>query len=109
MITVSHPLFVFITGPLIPLVTGLLTKLSLPGWVKGLITLLLDAVVAFLTTNAADGIAVFSTQTLVTAVVAFAISVTFYQAIWRNTPLTSSKPENKLLPNFGIGKAETSE
>ena len=103
-IQVAHPVFVFITGPLIPLVTGILTKFVLPGWVKGLITLTLNAVVSFLAVNAVDNVAMFSTETLTTALIGFALSVVYYIAIWKNTPLTSSKKDNYLLPGFGLGK-----
>lgn len=106
MVTISSPLVTIIVSQLIPLITGLLTKYALPGWAKGLITLLLNAVVAFLTTNSEAGTAIFSTQTLYTAMVGFALSVVTYLAIYSKTPLTSSKPDNVLAPNFGIGKKE---
>jgi hypothetical protein len=103
-IEVSHPIFVYVTGPLIPLLTGILTKFKLAGWIKGCITLTLNAVVAFLLANAVNGVASFSTETLATALIGFALSIVYYIAIWRNTPLTSSKPDNYLLPGFGFGK-----
>jgi uncharacterized membrane-anchored protein len=110
MITVSNPVYLLITG-LIPLLTGLVTKINLNGQWKGLITLFLNSVLAFLTANVVKGsdFAAFSWQTLVTAFVGFAISVSTYQAVWSKTRLTSSKPDSLLLPNFGIGKAEPSE
>jgi hypothetical protein len=109
MITVSNPVYLLITG-LIPLLTGFITKINLKGQWKGLITLFLNSVLAFLTANAVKGeAAAFSWQTLITAFVGFAISVSTYQAVWSKTRLTSSKPDSLLLPNFGIGKAETSE
>lgn len=108
-IEISHPIFVFVTGPLIPLVTGILTKFSLPGWIKGVITLALNALVAFFTAHAFSGKVIFSTQTLTTALAGFALSVVYYIAIWKNTPLTSSKQENYLFPGFGFGKETKDE
>lgn len=105
-IIISKPIYEFVIGPLIPLATGWMTRYTLPGWLKGLLTLFLNFVVAFLTTNASSGTAVFSTQTLYTALIGFALSVATYQAIWSKTPLTSSRPDSKLAPNFGIGKKE---
>jgi hypothetical protein len=106
-IVVDHPWFVFITGSLVPLVTGIITTFKLSGFIKGLITLFLNSVIAFLTINTIDGTAVFSSQTLYIALFGFALSVVNYTALWRNTPLTSSKKENWLFPGFGIGKKET--
>lgn len=102
-IVIAHPLLVLILNTIIPVVTGLITTYPLVGWAKGLITLFLNAVVAFLTVNAAGDTAVFSTQTLWIAVIGFVLSVVSYLAVWSRTRLTSSRPDSLLFPNFGIG------
>lgn len=103
MITINHPILVLIMDTLVPVVTGLITTYALVGWAKGLITLFLNSLVAFLTSVTSDGTAIFSTQTLWVAVIGFIISVVSYISIWSRTKFTSSREDSAFNHNFGIG------
>lgn len=87
----------------IPIVTGLLTKYSLSSGVKGLITLLLNAVSALIASaTLADGTAVFSKSTFIAWVLALAISVATYAGVYKPLNITSSTPDGKLGPDTGV-------
>jgi hypothetical protein len=104
VIVISAPLVTLIVALLVPIVNGLLTKYTLSSAVKGMITLVLNTVVAFITTNMSDtGAALFSTQTLYTAALGFVISVAMYLGIYKPANLTSSKLGGKLAPDKGLG------
>jgi uncharacterized membrane protein YvlD (DUF360 family) len=104
LIVISAPIVTLIVALLIPIVNGYFTKITLSGGVKGLITLVLNTLVAFITTaTTAEGTAVFSKQTAYTAAVGFIISVASYVGIYKPADLTSSEPDGKLSPNSGIG------
>ena len=104
--TVSAPVVTLIVALLIPIVNGLITKYTLPGGIKGLITLALNTIMAFITTSmSATGAAVFSVQTLYTAALGFVVSVASYSGIYRGLGLTSSSVNGKLGPDTGIGPA----
>lgn len=103
LIVISAPVVTIIMSLLIPIINGLITKYSVSGAVKGFITLVLNAIVAFITTNASDtGAALFSLQTLETAALGFVISVAIYAGIYRPAKITSSTPDGKLGPNSGV-------
>ena len=104
LIVIAAPVLTIIVALVIPLINGLLTKVTLPGAVKGVITILLNAIWAFIATaTTAEGTAVFSRTTLYTAVLGSVISVVTYFNIYKPMKLTSSTPEGKLGPNTGIG------
>jgi hypothetical protein len=104
LVIISAPVVTFIVALLVPIVNGLFTKYSLSGAVKGFITLVMNTVVAFITTNASDtGASVFSMQTLYTAAVGFVISVAMYMGIYKPAKLTSSSLSGKLSPDKGLG------
>jgi small basic protein len=87
----------------IPIVTGLLTKYGLPGWIKTLITLALNAIsAAVVAARLADGSAVVSQSVIVSALIAFGLSVVAYESFWVKLNVTSSKPEGKLAPSRGL-------
>lgn len=87
----------------IPLVTGLLTKATLPRVVKGLITLFLTAVSALITmATQSDGTALVSQATFLSWALGFAVAVTSYLGIHQPANLTSN-PGGKLAPDVGIG------
>jgi hypothetical protein len=91
----------------IPIVTGLLTKYSVPSAVKGLTTLVLNAVAALVTTaTLADGTAVISKPTFIAWMLGLVVSVATYAGVYAPAGLTSSRPDGKLAPNFGIGHSE---
>lgn len=87
----------------IPVVTGLLTKASLSSGIKGLITLVLNAVNALIVgATLADGTAAFSQETLVVFLFGLAISVATYVGVYK--PLNVTSNEGGLLaPAHGIG------
>lgn len=107
---ISAPVVVVILGTVVPLVTGLLTKYTLSPGIKGLITVLLNAVVAAITTAiVADGSAVFSNQTLLTFVLGLVSSTAAYYNVWKPNGLTSNTPADKLAPRAGIGPSVPAE
>jgi hypothetical protein len=100
---VSAPVVTIILGTLIPLVTGILTKATLSPGIKGIITVVLNAVAAAVTTAVvADGSAVFSNQALLTFALGLVASTAAYYNVWNPNKLTSN-PDGKLAPNSGIG------
>lgn len=102
IVVISAPIVTLISALLIPIVNGLLTRITVAGGVKGLITIVMNTIMAFITTNASDtGASVFSLQTLYTAVLGFLISVAIYAGVYRPAEITSSSPAGKLGPNSG--------
>lgn len=80
-----------ILGTLIPILTGLLTKLTTPAWVKTVLTLLLSAVAGLINVSLVDGGgAVISQSAVISAVLTFVVAVATYVGIWRPTGVTSS-------------------
>ena len=103
----TAPVVLTITGLVIPLVTGLLTKFTLPSWVKGIITIVLNAVAAMVVTaTQADGTAVISNATLLSAVYGVVVSVVSYVSVYKPAGLPSSAPDATLAPNAGLGKKD---
>ena len=101
---IAAPIVMTVISLIIPLVTGLLTKYTLPGWIKGIITIVLNAIAAaILTATQADGTAVFSNATLMTAIYGVIISVVTYLSVYKSAGLTSSSPDGALAPRAGIG------
>lgn len=87
----------------IPIITGLLTKATLPSWIKGVMTIILNAVNA-LVVNAtlADGTAVISQETFVVWVLGVVTSIAIYAGVYKPAHITSSG-DGKLKPESGIG------
>lgn len=80
-----------ILGTLIPLVTGLLTKITTPAWVKAVITAALSAVAGLINVSLVDnGGAVVSQSAVVSAVLTFVVAVTTYRGFWKPLSVTSS-------------------
>ncbi len=93
----------FIVSFFIPVLTGLLTKISTSSGVKGLVTLVLNAVNAVVVGNmVADGSVALSKETLVTFFLGLAISVASYAGVYKPLNITSSTPDGKLGPNSGV-------
>lgn len=102
---ISAPVVQSLISFVIPLITALLTKWTFPAWAKGVITIVLNAVVAALTTAVvADGSAVLSNQTFLTFIYGVVVSVVSYNALWRPAGLTSNV-DGKIAPEKGIGRA----
>ena len=93
-----------IASVLIPILTGLLTRVTLSSGVKGLITLVLNAIAALvITATVADGTAVISQVTFQQWALGLAISIATYVGVYRPAGVTSSDPAGKLAPQRGIG------
>jgi hypothetical protein len=93
-----------IISGLIPIATGLLTKYTLPGWIKGLMTLLFSALTAFFARVVGDsGEAVFTMAMVYNALFNYVIAVAVYFGIYKQANITSSTPTGKLLPQTGLG------
>jgi len=80
----------FILGGLIPLVTGLLTKVTTPSWVKFLITSFLAAVAGLVNVSLVDGGgAVISWSSAAAAGITWLVAMAGYQG-WSSFGVTSS-------------------
>jgi hypothetical protein len=91
-------------GTLVPILNGLLTKVTLPSAVKGVITIILSAIVALITSaTLADGTAVISWLTFLMWFLTTVGAIAAYVNIYKPLNLTSSTPNGKLAPNSGIG------
>lgn len=102
--TVNNTLVSIVTGLVIPLVVGALTRPENPAWLKlglavgvtGVATLFLDAIQA-------DGTAVLSQEWFVQAAVILATALGSYARVWR--PLAADRGadvSNIISPRFGL-------
>jgi hypothetical protein len=88
-----------ILGTLIPLLTGILTKLEASAKLKGFVTLTLAAVAGVVTQAVTDnGGAIFSDETLILAGLAWVQSVASYLGLWQSLAVNA-----KLAPDQGLG------
>lgn len=88
-----------ITSLLIPLATGLVTKLAASATVKQIITAAISTVVGVVTTSTqVDGTAVVSLATVQYALLAFAIATVGYLGLYK-----PHQANAKLAPNTGLG------
>lgn len=98
-LTLSAFTVLVVTSLLIPLATGLVTKLAASATVKQIITAAISAVVGIVTTSTeADGTAVISLATLQYALLAFAIATVGYLGLYK-----PHQANAKLAPNTGVG------
>jgi hypothetical protein len=98
-VELSPFLVTLIIGTLLPIATGLLTKLNASDKVKGTVNLFLAAVTAIISQNLVEGGgAIFSEDTLLMGLLAFIASVAAYHGFWQNINI-----DEKLAPNTGIG------
>ena len=89
----------FLLGTVIPLLTGLVTKLVASARLKAVITLFLSAVAGVVTQSLVDGGgAVLSDETLILAGIAFVQAIASYLGFWKNFDINE-----KLAPNQGLG------
>jgi len=90
-IVISATGITMVVGLFIPLLNGLLTKLNTTPFKKGLLTLVLNGISAFVISSiAADGTAVISWNTFFAWFVGFIASIASYAGIWKPAHLTSS-------------------
>lgn len=88
----------------VPIVTGLLTKYSVPAAVKAIVMIVLDAAVALVVhaEMLPSGVAVINSQTLTAAILGVVVSVATYLGIYVPVKL-SNRPDGVLGANVGIG------
>jgi hypothetical protein len=78
-------------GTLIPLVNGVVTKLTTSSTVKAIITLVLSAIAGAVNVSLVDGGgAVISWSTLNAAAITFIVAVATYVGVWKPMGVTSS-------------------
>jgi hypothetical protein len=104
-ITLDPTVLAIITGALIPLVTGVLTKLDSSTHVKATVALVLSVLVGVATTITAD--ASFTVEDVFEAAgTAFAANLTAYLGVWKAMGKTDEVPLQARTANFGIGKPQ---
>lgn len=100
-ITLSAAIVTFITGTAIPIVTGVITKLTAPSWVKVVVHFVLSTVAGVLTSSLQlDGTAVISKVTVLLVLSNWAIGLTTYQGALKKTVAPTI---NVTTRNVGIG------
>jgi hypothetical protein len=97
ILTLTTGWVTLLSGAVIPLITGLVTKLEASTGVKSLVTIVLAAVAAILTAVVQDG-GVFTTATLIDGVAVWGLALLSFYGIW--SPLGT---DAKLAPGTGIG------
>jgi len=105
--TVSAAVWTAIISVVIPLLTGLITKLGAHPLLKTAVTAVLSVVSAGVqaATVLPDGTAVVSWNTVVLAIVQFVGACVAYWSVWRHSVAGGTQPiDVKLAPNSGIGK-----
>lgn len=98
-VSLDATMVAILAGAVIPLLTGLVTKLSASPGLKGLLSLLLSVVVAFISqfVIATDG--TFEIETAVVYLfVSFTSAIASYYGVWKPTGATTH-----LAPNSGLG------
>lgn len=98
------PIVMIVISLIIPLVVGLLTKLSVPSGVKAVMMIVLNAVNAFVVTAVVvDGSGVFTQEAFVNWLMGVVVSVATYLGLYKPLDITSSTPTGKLGPTVGLG------
>lgn len=96
-LTLSALTVSLVVALIIPVVTGLVTRHSTSSGVKGLVTLVLNAVQALVVSaTLADGTAVISEETFVQFALSLGISVASYAGVYKPLNVTSSTPTGVL-------------
>lgn len=100
MITLNSTIATLIASALIPLVVGLLTKVTASAKLKAIVSIVLNAIQALIVSSVtSDGSAVISTQTLILWAIGVATSIGSYLGVWKPADINQ-----KLAPSFGLGK-----
>src|SRR4051812_18407411 len=91
VIHVDASMWAVLVSVIIPPITGFLTGLDTPTWVKSLITLLLNALSACLMTVVVVGTdAAISKSTVIATFVSYVVSHVVYKDFWKPALVTSS-------------------
>lgn len=104
VLTVNNTLVLLLTGAVIPLVVGLLTREDNPAWVKlGLAVAVTGVANLFVQSIQADGTAVLSQEFLVQAAVIFATALGTYARVWKPLARDNGTTVSSIgSPGFGI-------
>jgi uncharacterized membrane protein YqaE (UPF0057 family) len=107
VIYVPAAMWTLVVSVLIPPITGFLTGLNTPTWVKSLITLLLNAVAACVATViVSDSHAVITKSTVISTFVAYVLSHVVYKDFWKPNLITSSLVVSTAPPTDVAAPAE---
>jgi hypothetical protein len=100
--TVAAGIFAVVVGSLVPLLTMIATKVSAHPLIKYVVTALLSLVASVVDTAfiLPDGTAVVSWNTVIVAVVTFAVALAQYHSLYKPNNVPNS---GAVLPNKGIG------
>lgn len=99
ILTLSTGWLTLVSGLVIPLVTGLATKLEASTGTKSLVTIVLAALAAVLM-SVVQNHGVFTTTTLLDGVTTWGLALAAFYGIW--SPVGT---DSKLAPTVGIGPA----
>ncbi|HUW00744.1 MAG TPA: hypothetical protein VMW08_00190 [Acidimicrobiales bacterium] len=103
-ITLDPTVVALVGGALVPVLTGLVTKLnSSTGW-KAAAALVLSVLVGVATT-ATEAASFTPEQIIEAAGIAFAANVTTYIGMWKPIGKTDQVPLQNVTAGFGLGKA----
>lgn len=101
VLTINAELVLIITATLIPLVVGVITKLTAPGALKSILLIVIGAVAtAIAVSTGADGVAVISKVTLIESFRTVVTSIAMYFGVWKATGI--SPAVNKATENIGL-------
>lgn len=107
VIYVPAAMWTLLVSVLIPPITGFLTGLDTPTWVKSLITLVLNAVAAVVATViVVDGDAVITKSTVIATFIAYVLSHVVYKDFWKPNLVTSSLVVSTAPPTDVAAAAE---
>lgn len=104
VLTVNNTLVLLLTGAVIPLVIGLVTREDNPAWVKvGLAAAVSGLANLFVQSIQDDGTAVLSQEFLVQAIIIFATALGSYARIWAPVARDRGTTVSSIgSPSFGI-------
>ena len=106
IITLDLATWAFLGGTVVPILVGILTKLHLSSGLKGLVNVVLSAVVGLIASEATtDG--VLTQDALVGFFMALAVSIATYYGVYRPNGVTGAI--QFATRNFGIGPKGPSE
>ena len=102
--TVNNTLVTLLTGLVVPLVVGLVTREDNPAWVKlGLAVAVTGVANLFVQAVQDDGTAVLSQEWLVQAAIIFATAIGTYARVWRPLARDAGATVSSIgSPSFGI-------
>lgn len=102
-VTLAPIVVALLSGLIIPVLVGIVTKSGASAQLKQAVTIVLAGVAALITSSTlADGSAVFSLETLLLAVMSWLVAIASYLGVYRPQNLN-----DRTAPNFGLGAVDT--